>query len=73
MAEPEKAQWLAEAVNGIIIRQRKSQAIVEIQLLDYGDDSLMRSRGSNPQRLSHDAETEDNPPNVWVFKRVPTL
>jgi hypothetical protein len=25
----------------------------------------------NPQKLSHNAETPDNPHGVWAFKRLP--
>jgi hypothetical protein len=59
------------APNAIAVRKRKTGAIVAIQLLDYGDNLRVPSKYGNPQRLSHNAETPDNPHGVWTFKRLP--
>jgi hypothetical protein len=36
----------------------------------YGDDSRVHARDANPQKLSHNAETENNPRRVWTFKKL---
>jgi hypothetical protein len=48
--------------------KRKTQAIVCIVLEPYGDDSRVHERNGNQQRLSHNAETAENPRRVWTFK-----
>jgi hypothetical protein len=35
----------------------------------YGDDSRAHERNGNPQRLSHYAETAENPNRVWTLSR----
>jgi hypothetical protein len=40
---------------------RKTGRVVAIELLEYGNDTRLRSRSGNPQALSHDAETDENP------------
>lgn len=70
MAGPERVQHYLLASNAEIIRQRKTHSIVEIQLHDYGDDSRRKAKWGNPQKLSIDDETRDNPPKVWTFKRL---
>jgi hypothetical protein len=69
-AGPERVQKLLQAANVKIIRKRKNRAIVEIQLLEYGDDSRTPSQWGNPQKLSHNHETPDNPLGVWTLKRL---
>jgi hypothetical protein len=36
----------------------------------YGDDTRLQPRSGNPQALSHDAETDENPRGVWTFKKL---
>jgi len=48
----------------------KTGRFAAIQLLAHGDDSRLRSRYGNPQRLSHDSETDENPPRVWTLKKL---
>jgi hypothetical protein len=69
-AGPERVQKLLQASNVKIIRKRKTGAVVEIQLLEYGDDSRTPSKWGNPQKLSHNHETPDNPPGVWTLKKL---
>jgi hypothetical protein len=45
--------------------------LVAIELSPHGDDSWLRPRSGNPQALSHDAETDENPRRCWTFKRLP--
>jgi hypothetical protein len=60
------------APNVRIVRKRKTGHIVEIQLLEYGDDSRLPGKWGNPQATSTRAESDDNPPNVWTLKKVRT-
>src|SRR5262249_47333592 len=72
-AGPARVQKLIGASNVKIIRKRKTGSIVEIQLLEYGDDSRIPSKWGNPQKLSTDYETPDNPHGVWTLKRLPAV
>jgi hypothetical protein len=69
-ADPARVQKLIGASNVKVIRKRKTGRIVEIQLLEYGDDSRTPSKCGNPQKLSHNHETPDNPPGVWTLKKL---
>ena len=71
IAGPERVRQLLAAPNAVAVRKRKTGAIVAIQLLDYGDNLRVPSKYGNPQRLSHNHETPDNPHGVWTFKRLP--
>jgi hypothetical protein len=44
---------------------------VVLEILQHGDHTRLQQRYGNPQRLSHDAETDENPRRVWTFKRLP--
>ena len=70
-AGPERVRRLLAAPNVKIIRKHKTGAIVELQLLEFGDDARLAPRDGNPQKLSHDSETAENPPRVWTFKKLP--
>jgi hypothetical protein len=41
-----------------------------LELLPHGDDTRLRPRYGDPQRLSLDAETDENPHGCWTFKRL---
>jgi hypothetical protein len=71
IAGPERVRQLLAAPNAVAVRKRKTGDIVAIQLLDYGDNLRVPSKYGNPQRLSHNHETPDNPHGVWTFKRLP--
>jgi hypothetical protein len=71
-AGPARVQRLVQAANVKIVRKRKTGNIVEIQLLEYGDDSRLPGKWGNPQATSTRAESDDNPPNVWTLKKVRT-
>jgi hypothetical protein len=58
------------AATATIIRNQETQAIVAIILEPYGDDSRVHERNGNPQGLSHNAETAENPNRVWTFKKT---
>jgi hypothetical protein len=53
---------LLAAPNAQPIVAHKTKAIAAIGLLEYGDDTRLRPHSRNPQALSHDAETDENPP-----------
>ena len=69
-AGPERVRSLLLAPDARAVRQSKIQAIVAIVLEPWGDDSRLHARGGNPQKLSHNAETAENPPRVWAFKKL---
>jgi hypothetical protein len=60
-AGPERVRKLMQAANVRIIRKRKTGPVVELQLLQHGDDSRIPSKWGNPRKLSHNHETPDNP------------
>ena len=73
MADPSRVEALIRASNVRIIRRHKRD-IVELQLLDYADDSRVPPRLGNSQSYtSYKSETPWNPPRVWRFKRFPLL
>jgi hypothetical protein len=69
-AGPERVRRLLQAPNARVIRKHKTQAIVAIVLEPYGDDSRVHTRAGDPQKLSHNAETAENPRRVWTFKKL---
>lgn len=69
MADEARVKRLAEAPNVKVIRQRKTGTIVEVQVLEAGDDSRLESYGGNSCVLHTRFENPDNPPNVWALKR----
>jgi hypothetical protein len=73
MASLERVLVLLEAPNAVPVRVRKTQAIAAIEILAYGDDERLLPRSDNPQALSHDAETDENPRGVWALKKLPLI
>jgi hypothetical protein len=67
----ERVLALLAAPNAVPVRVRKTHAIAAIKLVAHGDDEPLSPRSGNPQRLSHDSETDENPQGVWTFKRLP--
>jgi hypothetical protein len=66
---PARVRQLLAASNVEVVRRRKG-AIVEIHLLEHGNDFRLRSRKDNPQALVHRAETDENPRRVWALKKM---
>src|SRR5215472_13229743 len=69
-AGAERARHLIAARNATAIIQRKTRRVVEIQLLEHGDDSRLKAAHRNDQILSYRTEDEINPPGVWALKRL---
>ena len=69
-AGPECARQLLMAPNAVAVRKRKTKAIVAIVLEPYGDDCRVHEHNGNPQRLSHNHETAENPNRVWTLKKL---
>jgi hypothetical protein len=69
-AGPERVRKLMQAANVKVIRKRKTGPVVELQLLQHGDDTRAPSQWGNPQKLSHNHETPENPAGVWTLKRL---
>ena len=71
MADAARVRQLERAPNAEFIRKRsRGYKLMQIMLFSYGRDDGMPPRSGNPQSTVHDAETEQNPANVWTFKRV---
>ena len=67
-AGPARARRLAQGTNVQIVRKRKTGEIVEIHLLDHGDDSRRKQAWVDPRKLSIRAETDENPRGNWCLK-----
>jgi hypothetical protein len=71
-AGPERVHQLLLAPNCKAVRRGgKHGPLVEIQVLEFGNDGRLHARGGNPQQLSHNCETDENPRRVWTLKRLP--
>ena len=70
IAGPARALILSRAANAQVVRKHKTREIVEIHLLDYGDESRIKETWSDPRKLSIKAETDDNPAGVWMLKHL---
>lgn len=68
MADPQRALALMGAPNVKVLRYKRT--IVELQLLDHGESYRIPPKLGNPQKLSTDLESDDNPANVWKLKRL---
>ena len=69
-AGPARARRLAKAANAKIVRKKKTGEIVEIHLLDHGDDSRRKQAWVDPRKLSIRAETDENPAGCWCLKHL---
>jgi hypothetical protein len=68
MADPQRAEALMRSANVKALRYKRT--IVELQILDYGDSSRVPAKWGNPQKLSTDFESDDNPARVWKLKQI---
>jgi hypothetical protein len=68
MADAQRAEVLARAPNVRALRYKRN--IVELQIVDYGDSYRVPPKWGNPQQLSTDSESDDNPARVWKLKRI---
>jgi hypothetical protein len=69
MADPERVRLLQHASNAVFVRRHKDGRLMRIVLTSFGEDYGRRSRQGNPQKDVYNAESDDNPPHVWDFKR----
>ena len=69
MADPERARAILRAPNAISTALTRQKLIAEIELLDCGADWRYKPAWNNPQKHVLKSETEENPRNVWTFKR----
>jgi hypothetical protein len=70
MAGLERVKALLKATNVKPVHVRKTKAIAAIELLEFGNDERLSPRSGNPQALSDDAETDQNPRGVWALKKL---
>ena len=70
MADYARAECIAGAVNAEVIRKRKTKEIVEIRLLESGNDFALESLGGSSLYLVHNHESPTNPPKVYELKKV---
>lgn len=71
MADPQRAEALMRAPNVRALIYRR--AIVELQIMDFGDSARVPPKWGKPQKLSTNLESADNPPRVWKLKRLPAI
>jgi hypothetical protein len=69
MADPARVNFLLRG-NNVRAVWRHRKYLVEIQLLDFGDSSRVPGKWGCPQKLTTNLETDENPPRVWMFKRL---
>jgi hypothetical protein len=69
MADCARVRQLGRAPNAQFVRRRKDGQLMRILLHVHGDDFARRRRSGNPQTDVYDAESADNPPHVWTFKK----
>ena len=69
MADVSRVRSLLAGANVRVIRRHRRE-IVELQLLDHGDNYRIPHKWGNPQKLSTDLETPDNPAGVWTLKKL---
>lgn len=69
MADPSRVQALMRGNNVRVILRHK-RTIVELQLLNYADESRVPAKLGNPQSFTTRAENDSNPPHILTFKRL---
>jgi hypothetical protein len=69
MADAARVRQLVMAPNAVFVWRHKDGQLMRIMLTSYGEDYGRRGRQGNPQKDVYRAESDDNPPNVWTFKR----
>jgi hypothetical protein len=73
IVDPQRARVILRAPNAIPMTPTRQHLIAAIELVDYGADWRIRSRWNNPQKLVLRSETDENPANVWTFKRLQSM
>jgi hypothetical protein len=68
LASPERARRIAHGANVRLVRRRRSHQVVEIQLVEHGNDDREPAKMGNPLVYSHDNETDRNPGGCWTLK-----
>jgi hypothetical protein len=68
LAGPARVHSLAQGRNAKLVRRHKDGKLIEIQLLEHGNDIQRAGRRGNPQKDVTSAESETNPRGVWTFK-----
>lgn len=69
MADASRVRQLAQATNAEFVIRHKDRQLMRINLTSYGEDYGRRGRHGNPQKDVYNAESDQNPPRVWDFKR----
>lgn len=69
LADAARVRQLQAAANAVFIRRHKDGRLMRINLISYGEDYGRRGRQGNPQKDVYNAESDQNPPRVWDFKR----
>ncbi len=62
---------ILKAPNASAVKRHRDHAIVQINLVAFGDDSLRKARRGNPLSYSYDGESDTNPANNWALKHLP--
>jgi hypothetical protein len=62
-------RWYETAENAHLVRDRSGE-VIRVNLQHLTDDSSMVVHRGNPRRYSHDHENSENPPRVWMIRRL---
>lgn len=69
LASPERARRVARGANVRVVRRRCDRQVVELQVVEYGNDERLPAKMGNPLAYSHCNDTDVNPAGCWTLKR----
>ena len=69
MADASRVRQLQGAPNVEFVRRHKDGQVMRINISSHGEDYGRRARQGNPQKDVYHAESDENPPRVFAFKR----
>jgi hypothetical protein len=70
LASPERARRVARGANVRVVRRRCDRQVVELQVVEYGNDERLPAKMGNPLAYSHCNDTDVNPAGCWALKRT---
>jgi hypothetical protein len=70
LADPARVRVLRRARNTEFVTRRKDGQVVQINLLEVDDESVVRSRTGNAQSYSFRQHTAEIPRGLWQLKEL---
>lgn len=70
LIKPAEIRWYETAPNAKLVRRRKDNLVVRINLRSLADNRHEHGHRGDPRKYSHDHETRENPPRVWTMRRL---